>query len=459
MMRKPKALAIPFKFREGYPDEFMSSFINQAEELIKEAGVDCTLTEAVMYDKDADLVSGKYNPNAYDFTILIIPTWFEPGTLVRAAKNYLQMPVIVWGFSNFTYEGERVNLGSTAGAGVAKGTLRELGVKHEYLYNSPKTGFDEDLKKRIWRVANVARTISLLKEARILTIGYQFGSMTLGDMDLTKMRSTIGPDLVELDSYTLIQKMESIDVKSEAYKEAADKVLAKTGGTIENRLEKVTRMYLALKEICREYGADALTLKCHFALSQEYGLTACIPLSVIGDEMVASCEADIPLTLTQLILYYLSGGETTAYADTHELTGERILWGACGYAPSTMCVDGKIVCQLPPEHPVGLGATFKDYITNKNWLKEGRITAARLLKESDGSYTFHAAGGKAVGDIGKTSEFGSPQYSFTEMILDTDFDNFAQNMGSHHYALCYAELKDEIKLFCKYMGIKPLVEE
>ncbi len=458
-MRKPRALAIPFKFREGYPDEFVDKFIAQAMRLIGETGIDYTETEAVMYDSDADLVAAKYNPNDYDFTVLVMPTWFEPGTMIRAAKSYLNMPVVVWGFSNFIYGGERVNLGSTAGAGAAKGTLRELGIKHEYIYHSPNAGFDDQIKQQLWNVANVARAIALLKVSRILTVGYQFGSMTIGDMDLTRMRSVLGPDLVEVDNYTLISKMESIDVSSEAYKAAAVKIMTMTGGTIKNKLEKVTRMYVALKEIVKQFRADALTLRCHFALSQEYGLTACIPLSVIGNEMVASCEADIPLTLTQLMMHYLSGGELTAYADTHELTGKRILWGACGYAPAGMCVDDQIICQLPPENPIGLGATFKDYITNRNWLKSGRLTAARLLKESDGSFTMHAAAGKALGDIGKTSEFGSPQYSFTEMVLDTDFDRFAQNMGSHHYALCYADLMGQLELFCKYSGVRPLLEK
>lgn len=458
-MRKPKALVIPFKFREGYPDALVDKFINEAAMLIGETGIDYEKTETVIYDADADLVASKYNPNSYDFTILVIPTWFEPGTLVRAAKSYFQMPVVVWGFSNFFYNEERVNLGSSAGAGAAKGTLREQGIKHEYIYYSPECGFDEEIQRKLWKVANVSRAISLLKTARILSIGYQFGSMTIGDMDLTKMRSVFGPDLVEVDNYSLISKMEKVDTDSTKYHEAEDKILKLTEGTIGSKLEKVTRMYLAVKEVVKEFNAQAVTLRCHFALSQEYGLTACIPLSVIGNEMVASCEADIPLTLTQLILHYLSGGCLTTYADTHELTGKRILWGACGFAPAGMCIDNKIICQLPADNPTGLGATFKDYITNKNYLKEGRITAARLLKEADGSYTMHAVTGKAVGDVGKTSEFGSPQYSFTETILDTDFDTFAQNLGSHHYALVYAELAEELELFCKYNNLKALVEK
>lgn len=457
-MRKPKALVIPYKFREGYPDEIVDPFISDALELLDDTGIDYEKTETVIRDSDADLVAGKYNPNSYDFTILLMPTWFEPGTMVRAARNFFGMPVIVWGYSNFLYNGERTNLGSTAGAGAAKGTLREYGVKHEYIYYSPKNGQDEKIKGKLWKTANAARAISLLKSARILSIGYLFGGMTIGDMDLTKMRSFFGPDLMEVDNYTLISKMEAVDINGAVYREAAEKIMLLTGNTIGNKLEKVTRMYVAIKALTDEYNAQAVTLRCHFALSQEYGLTACIPLSVLGNEMVASCEADIPLTLTQLILHYLSGGELTTYADTHELTGTKILWGACGFAPAGMCIGGKIVCQLPAENPTGLGATFKDYITNKNCMKEGRMTVARILKEPDGSFTLHAAGGRAVGEIGAASEFGSPQYSFTEMILDADFDRFAGNMGSHHYALVYAELLEDLELFCKYTDITAMVE-
>jgi L-fucose isomerase-like protein len=217
-------------------------------------------------------------------------------------------------------------------------------------------------------------------------------------------------------------------------------------------------MYAAVKGMVVEYNAQAVTLKCHFALSQELGLSACIPLSVIGNNVVASCEADIPLTLTQLAMHYLSGGEATTYADTHELTGEKVLWGACGFAPADMCIDGKIICEVPQGESGGLGDTFGDYITNKNHLKAGRLTAARILKEASGEYTLHAVAGDAAGDIGKTSEFGAPQYAFTEMQMDADFDKFAQNLGSHHYALVYADLLEELEMYCNYKNMKAIIE-
>lgn len=459
-MRKPLALVIPFKFREGYPDEIVDPLISSAIELIKgKANIDCTVTEAVVYDDDADLVSSKYNAENYDMSILLLPTWYEPVTMVRAAKPFFGLPTVVWGFGNFELDGKRTNLGSTAGAGVTKGTLREYGVKHEYLYYSPADGKDDELVEKLVHISKAARAVAMLKKSRILTIGYQFGGMTIGDMDLTKMKNVFGVDLIEDDGYTLINDLEALDTNSEYYKECEKKVNELTDGTAEDKLERITRMYAALKNLVTKYNAQAVTMKCHFVFSQNYGLSACIPLSVIGNEMVASCEADIPLTLTELVMYYLSGGELSTYADTHELTGERVLFAACGFAPAGMCIKNKIICQLPAKNATGLGATFKDYITNRNFLKEGRITAARILKDPDGGFTLHATGGKAVGDVGECCEIGMPQYSFTEMIPDCDFDSFAQNMGSHHYALCYADMQKELELFCKYVGIRLLFEE
>jgi len=174
---------------------------------------------------------------------------------------------------------------------------------------------------------------------------------------------------------------------------------------------------------------------------------------VLGNDIVASCEADIPLLLTQLILHYLSGGEISTYGDIHEISVDRVLVAACGYAPAGLCIDNKIICDMPVPNPKGLGATFKDYITNKNHLKPGRVTLARVLKESNGEFSIHYTLGNALGDIGKVSELDTPQYPFTEIELQGNVDQFAQNMGSHHYALVYADISRQLESFCKHKDI------
>jgi len=454
-MRNPKALIIPFRFREGYPDDIVDHHLNLAKQLLGKIRLDFDITENVIYESDADLVKSKYNANNYDFIILLIATWIEPVLVVRAAKSYFHKPVMVWGFGSFVHEGERVNLGSMAGTGVVKGTLREMGIMHEMIYHLPgNTATDEKIKSRIRMFANVSRAMSLLDQSRILTIGYLFGGMSLGDIDVTKMRTRFGPELVEASNYTLIRKMEAIDSASAEYQEGIAFVNQHLMAPIGEKIDRIVRMYIALKQLVEENQAHALTLKCHFVLSQEYGLTACVPLSIIGNTTIASCEADIPVILTQIVMNYLSGGEVTTYADIHEILENRLLIAACGYSPSDMCIGNKVIADLPAENATGLGATFKDYITNKNHLKAGHVTFGRFLKEADGGFALHFTTGQSRGDIGRVSELGAPQYPFTEIELSVDIDQFAQNIGSHHYAFVYYDLSEELELFCKFKNIR-----
>lgn len=454
-MRNPKALVVPFRFREGYPDEIVDQHVQLSLGLLDEMDLDYDLVESVIYPDQADLVWKNYSPVNYDFLILLIPTWIEPVLVLRAVKPFSSKPMVVWGFGTFMHEGERVNLGSMPGAGVVKGSLRELGIQHEFIYRMPgKEEVNRKIKSRIRKFANVARTITLLEQTRIVTIGYLFGGMALGDMDLMKMRSVFGPEIVELDSYSLIRRMEKQDTGSKTFKQDIAFINQYLANSLGGKTEKVTRMFSALKQIIEENQAQAITLKCHFELSQEYGLTPCIPLSILGNSLVASCEADIPVVLTQLILHYLSGGEITTYADIHEITDESILVAACGFAPTGMCIGNKAICDLPTGDPTGLGATFGDYITNKNYLREGQLTIARILKDSDGGFTLHYANGCSVGDVGRVSELGAPQYPFTEIKLENSIERFARDMGSHHYAFVYTDLAEELALFCDMKKIR-----
>ena len=454
-MRNPKALVIQFRFREGYPDEIVDQHVGMAVKLLEEMEIDYDLTESVIFNDDADKVCGNFNPNNYDFTILLIPTWIEPVLVIRAAKPFTHIPVIVWGFGTFTHKGERVNLGSIPGSGVVKGTLREMGVKHEYLYQLPgNKQVDKKIKAKIRTIANVSRTISLLDDARIVTVGYLFGGMTVGDMDLSKLRTRFGPELVTMDNYSLLRRMQELDENSTEYSEGLAHVEKHLSASIGDKIDGITRMYVILRQFVDENQAQALTVKCHFELSQEFGLTACVPLSVLGNDVVAACEADIPVILTQLVMHYLSGGGTTTYVDFHEIAEDRVLVAACGYAPSGMCIGNQIICDLPVIGAEGLGATFQDYITNKNYFKPDRLTLGRFLSESDGDYSLHFTMGDALGDIGRVSELGAPQYPFTEIKIDAEIDEFAQNLGSHHYAMVYSDITEDLEMFCKYKEIK-----
>lgn len=452
-MRKPKALVIPFRFREGNPLDVLDKQITSAVDMVAKADVDFDLADIVVYDNDADLVREKYNATNYDFSILIIPTWLEPMLPIRAIKDFLKKPVVVWGFGSFDHDGQRIDFGSIPGSGVLKGTLREMGVEHEYLYYLPgdkKT--DRIIQDKIRKVANVARAISLLDKSKIASIGYLFGGMTLGDIDITRLNTVFGPELMEIETYSLICEMEAIQNDSKEYIEARKFVESHFKASIGDRVDKIVKMYMVLKRYVDDYNLAAISVKCHFELSQQYGQTACIPISVLGDSVITSCEVDMPVLLTQLIMSYLSGGKSSAYTDIHEISEKGILIGACGYAPCSMCIGNKIECGYKADDQASENS-YNGYITNKTHLKQGKVTVGRILKEKDGGFSLHYTTGDAVGDIGQMNQYGLPQFAFTEVMIDSDVDKFAQNLGSHHYAVIYEDLREEFEMFCRYKKI------
>ena len=457
-MRAPKALVIPFIFQEGYPRTLVDAHLALMRGVIDRSGIEYDAAPPVICPADADAVARDFNAAHYDFSIFLIPTWIEPRLAVRAAGALLDKPVVVWGNGTFLHEGKRVNLGSLPGAGVVKGTLREMGVNHEYIYRMPGRPEDDRwILEKLRKVANVARAMALMAHTRIGAVGYLFGGMSIGDIDIGKVRRDLGPELITIDAYQIFDEMGKVEPGSPRHEAARREILSRLSEPLADKyLDTYARIYAALWDFVEQEGLQALTMKCQTEFPQRFGIPPCIPLSVLGDRVVAGCEADMPVLLTEIVMHYLSGGVTPTYCDIHDVSDNRILIGACGFAPAGACIGDRIVCDLPDPNPTGLGATFNCYITNKNYLKAGRSTFARFLKDRNGDLELHFAVGEAVGDVGVVSELDCPQYAFTEIELDGDLDEFMQASGSHHYAICNADLREALELFCRYKGIRCL---
>ena len=211
---------------------------------------------------------------------------------------------------------------------------------------------------------------------------------------------------------------------------------------------KITmKMYLALKKIVEEFGWDAVTVKCQYELSRYYKVTPCVPLSMLADEIVCSCEGDVPLIITQLIMHYLTGKPVT-YTDVHniDLDKKTLLLGACGFAPFKMAL-GKPKVDKHTALYIGL--------LNSTVYKTGRVTLARLASDKNG-YKMHIATGEA--NVPEPfREVGCSPYPSMEVTIDGDPYHFGQHMMSQHYAVVYDNIKDELIEFCKLLDIRPVI--
>ena len=186
-------------------------------------------------------------------------------------------------------------------------------------------------------------------------------------------------------------------------------------------------------------------MKCQYELSRVLGLAPCVPLSLLGDEIVTSCEGDLLLVVSQLILHYLTG-EPTSYGDLHHVQGNHILWGACGFAPLSYAAGIPII----NKH-----TALYEGLLNSSPYRTGPVTLARLAARGAG-FKMHVAAGEAVPPP-SFREVGCPPYPLTEVALEGDVGRFMQNLGSQHYAIAYGEVVEELVELCDLLGIEAVI--
>jgi L-fucose isomerase-like protein len=208
-------------------------------------------------------------------------------------------------------------------------------------------------------------------------------------------------------------------------------------------LRRVFRMYAALKSLSTEAHYDAITVKCQYELSRVFGLAPCLPLSILGDEMVVSCEGDVPLVASQLILHILTG-ETTSYGDMHHYTGNSIGLAACGFAPLHYAKGRPVI----NKH-----TALYEGLLNSSDYKPGEVTLARL-GSGKGGFKMHIASGQSV-TAPPFHEIGCPPYPFIMVDLQgSTAEHFMDNLFSQHYAITYGNVTEALKEMCGLLDIK-----
>ena len=444
MLRKAKALLLPF-YCDGYDEDIFRQHLQQVKDFVAACDVDVETAAPMKTADEAEAAAANYNPYLYDFAVLLPVTWSEPRLAAIAARQFFGKPLIVWSIPWFVQNRKSWENSSFTAAEALRGSLQEMGVACEWVSYLPDGKENPKLQKKIAMVATAARAISLLRNTRIGCFGHNFNGITSAGFDLSVLRRELGTEVYSIDGSELIAKMNGLSAEDPAYQKAKSMAEAKICGCMGEKKDAIIRMTAALLAYAEEYGWQAIDLRCHTEFSQTFGLAACLPLSILGDEIICSCEADVPVVLTQLILHYLSGGKNSTYVDIRTIEEEGMKVGACGYAPCNLCIGDKAVVG-------GEGG----YLTNTACFKAGRLTLARVLKFPGSTLALHAVHAAALGQMEPLQEYGCPVYPMTQIVPDVSVDDFVHYLGGNHYALVYEEVLGAMELFCRYTGIQLL---
>jgi L-fucose isomerase-like protein len=435
--RTPRLACVPFGYPD-YPRDELERWIAASLEALRGMGLEVLAIPPVVVSSDVDAAVQALRAGEYDAIVALLVSWVEAPLLVSTLRPVRSRPMVLWSHTTYMDGDSRVTLGALPAAGVVRETLEEMGFRFSFVYGMPG---EAHLAGLLAPVARAAAAANALSRARIGLFGYACMGMYTGTVDHTQLRAQVGPDIDHLDQYVIVERFQRLtndEVRDLLPRAAAWDM---SPAVSDADLLKVFRMYAALKALAQENRYDALTVKCQYELSRLFGLAPCMPLSLLGDEMVVSCEGDVPLAASQLILHLLTG-DPTSYGDVHHVTADEILFGACGFAPLRYAAGRPLV----NKH-----TALYEGLLNSSPYKEGPVTLARLAAHR-GGFKLHIAGGQAVLPP-KFHEVGCPPYAFFSVRLDGDTDEFMQRLCSQHYAVAYGDVRAELRALCRLLDI------
>jgi L-fucose isomerase-like protein len=423
-----------------YPNAVGERFAREAVARLGEVGVEIVGAPSSHTDPlTAAAAARQLLKQDVEGILLFLGTWLECSTALAAVREFEHLPFAIWGIPMFDDSEGRESTGSFVAACMLKGTLERMGYRHPTLIGLPENPVTV---RQALSFARAAHATERLKRTRLGLVGYSAMAIYPGTFDQALLRRIIGPEVVQFDTYTVIRSAEQVG--PEAAAELATNLLTSCRSDVAPaRLTKACGLAVALQQLVSEHCLDSLNVKCQYELSQEYGMTACVPLSWLADTgVISGCEGDVMVTATQCLLHYLTG-QVIAYGDILDLQGDRMLLSSCGFAPFSLAHPEPEPCLRELDYP-GF-----DGIISSCTLKRGPVTLARLV-EGRGDYRLLYGTG-----VGVATTLRQGRFPALTIALDGSPERLMELIASQHFALCYGDFGAELQDVCRILDIEP----
>jgi L-fucose isomerase-like protein len=444
--------------KDGLPDPMGTPFIDDrivagAKKALRKSGLELVEHDPVIASKkEARECFDKFKKmNDVDALVLFSGTWVWAAHLIAAIRDYATTGkgIILW--TNPGSQGWR-----PVGGLVMQGALKEVGIKHRFVYGS----FEDP--KEIEKITSWCRASSmknLLNMSTIGTFGGRGMGQTCGAADPSQWMRTFGIDIDSRDTSELldtarkIEKKEIVEARQRIQKLFAEPI------PDNDQSERSIRLYLAIKKLVKKNVWDFYTIQSFPGLGDEYSATCFAQSMILEDGIGTSTLGDFNTALTVKCLTDLSP-EPVYYGDLQHIDKSNneikiIGDGACppslagklgpaGFAEHGIPTEGeagglsiKLVCK------VGEGVLAR--LGRNNGEFEMVITRCTIFEPP-------------ASELEKRKlECGIPFWPHGFVRAECDIETLLQSWNNEYACLGYgAHLYEELKAFCELTGIKAI---
>lgn len=432
---------------QQYPQDYLAEVIAGLENQVKK--MDCNVLDCftVMNFQDAEKAANALAGKTVDLFIIDFVSWHITINVMHILKNFRDVPLLIWGIGGFTDKTGKLHA-PAAGAGVTGFVpiVKEMGYTYKIIMEQP------DSEHAFAEVADYIHSVSCaktIKNARIGLIGYADMGLYTCAYDKTALFKKIGIDIENYDGYRIANLMDTFpDEKVKETMQWIKETTKAQNNVPENALERVTRLYLAMKGQADGRQLDAISVKCVDGITK-LGFNPCLAQSLLADkDLSVICECDAYGLVTSIILSTVTGN-TSAFVEHYEVFDNDVLVGVCGFIPKDF-IDGDFEIKA-----ANLGE-YNTGISNVSKLKCGEVTYGRFYNDN-GQFKLFLQHGTTKPNP-KWTELGweepTPDFPAALLELEMPMNEYLDKVPGQHVIMVFGDYVEKVKDVCKILDIE-----
>lgn len=432
---------------EMYPQDYLGNIIDTLRAKVGEMPCNLLSCHTIMSKQHADEVAEKLAGTKPDLFIINFVSWHITPYVMHVLKNFTDVPLLIWGIGGTTDKtGKLHSPAAAAGITAFIPIIKEFGFKFKLILEKPDS---EHAYAEVERYINLVSYAKTIRTSKIGLIGYADMGLYSCAYDKTALFKKLGIDIEDYSGYEIANLMETCPKdKIDAIIEDIKKTMQFENKISDSVLERVARLYYAMKSKSDGCGLDAVSVKCVNGITK-LGFNPCLAQTLLADkDLSVICECDAYGLVTSIILSTITG-HASAFMEHYEVFDKEVLVGVCGFIPPEFA-DGIVKIRA-----ANLGETNTG-ISNVSKLKTGEVTFARFYN-ADGKFKLFLSKGVAKPNP-KWTELGweepTPDFPATLLEINMPMQRYLENVPGQHVIMVYGDYLRDVEEVCELLDIE-----